>query len=183
MEFDKLEKEYRTLYPKLKKLCEPYVRETDNRRIIRIVYNDKTENHKQYAKVLLEIKLGRVLGRDETVDHIDGNKLNDNIDNLQLLSREDNAAKGATRRNPIIDNCLWCSKQFELTRDQITRSKTNAKKAGPFCSRSCSGKYGAELQNNRTEALQRTEYEVKYYKLQDQYHDNSNFTRIAYQRL
>lgn len=169
MEFEKIEKEYRKLYPCLKKLGKPYVRKIDNRRIIRIVYNDKKDNHKQYAKVLLEIKIGRILSKDETVDHIDGDKLNDNIDNSQLLSRADNASKSVLRRLPIIGICALCNKEFELTRNQITKRKIKKDKAGPFCSRSCSGKYGAERQNNRIDALQRPHYDVKYYTLQDNF--------------
>lgn len=46
-----------------------------------------------YARYLMSVKLGRILNDDETVDHIDNNKLNDDINNLQILSREDNIAK------------------------------------------------------------------------------------------
>lgn len=48
----------------------------------------------QYARLLLECKLGRVLSRNETVDHIDGDCMNNAATNLQLLSRSDNARKG-----------------------------------------------------------------------------------------
>jgi hypothetical protein len=37
--------------------------------------------------------LGRDILPEETVDHIDGDFTNDDIDNLQLLSREENASK------------------------------------------------------------------------------------------
>lgn len=38
----------------------------------------------------------------KTVDHIDGNKLNNRIENLQLLSAEDNAVKGNAKKWLII---------------------------------------------------------------------------------
>jgi hypothetical protein len=49
----------------------------------------------QLAKVKLELKLGRRLKNDETVDHIDENSSNDDTGNLQLLLRAENAAKSA----------------------------------------------------------------------------------------
>ncbi len=49
----------------------------------------------QYAKYLMSIKLGRILRREEQVDHIDGDKTNDSIDNLQLLSEQAHRAKTA----------------------------------------------------------------------------------------
>lgn len=48
---------------------------------------------KQTAKFRLEAKLGRKLNKDETVDHIDGNSINDSLPNLQLLSRRANIQK------------------------------------------------------------------------------------------
>lgn len=50
----------------------------------------------QYARILLELKLGRVLGLNETVDHEDFDVSNNSIENLQLLSRSDNSSKGAS---------------------------------------------------------------------------------------
>ena len=48
---------------------------------------------RQVAAFRIEAKLGRKLINTETVDHIDGNKLNDDVDNLQVLSRRDNILK------------------------------------------------------------------------------------------
>ena len=43
----------------------------------------------------MEIRLGRRLNSDETVDHIDNDKTNDSPENLQVLSLKDNARKSA----------------------------------------------------------------------------------------
>jgi len=43
--------------------------------------------------------------------------------------------------------------------------KRNRHKSGPFCSRSCAGKYGAEKQNGRVEELGIQSIERKYFKL------------------
>lgn len=60
---------------------------------------DGTKKHTQVARVLLESKLGRMLTKIETVDHIDGDSLNNSMDNLQMLSRSDNAKKGPSENN------------------------------------------------------------------------------------
>jgi hypothetical protein len=45
------------------------------------------------AAWLVEIKYGRKMLPNETVDHIDEDKTNDSIDNLQILTRKDNIIK------------------------------------------------------------------------------------------
>ena len=61
----------------------------DNRRTLLLV-GDTKRSSTQYARYLLSVKLGRFLTKDETVDHIDGDKTNDNLDNLQILSSSEN---------------------------------------------------------------------------------------------
>lgn len=164
MDIEQLQEQYQKLYPDTKKLFGPYDRKQDSCKQITIQKIDGKITSKQYAKVLLEVKLGRCLGRDDTVDHIDGNSTNDSIDNLQLLDRAANSAESVKRVKRIIGNCVYCNKEFELSRNQI---KGRAGQAGPFCSRRCKGTYGTDIQNGHTNALQRTEYEVEYYTLKE----------------
>lgn len=46
-----------------------------------------------YARFLLAGKIGRKLENDEQADHIDNDKTNDTLDNLQLLSKKENIQK------------------------------------------------------------------------------------------
>ena len=46
-----------------------------------------------YARYLLSVQLRRRLTDTETVDHIDGDKTNDSIENLQLLTTTDHIKK------------------------------------------------------------------------------------------
>lgn len=64
----------------------------------RIDIKPKSSKHStthQLARVLMEIKLGRRLSGNETVDHIDNDKTNDSSENLQVLTRAENAKKSA----------------------------------------------------------------------------------------
>lgn len=71
----------------------------DNRRTL-LLANGKQRSSTQYARYLLAVKLGRFLTQTETVDHIDGDKTNDDINNLQILSRKENIRK--SQKNQIL---------------------------------------------------------------------------------
>jgi hypothetical protein len=72
-----------------------YKDKKSKRLIQHIRYSDGTRKTRSYPRTIMEEYLGRPLLDDETVDHIDGNVENNDISNLQLLSREENARKGA----------------------------------------------------------------------------------------
>lgn len=105
------------LYPWCEKVYSYPPRKEDGRKIIHIVGKDsKQRKVMQLAKALLQIKLNRLLYKDEEVDHIDGNCENDSLNNLQVLSKIENAKKDAKRRRPIHSKCILCEKEFELTK-------------------------------------------------------------------
>jgi hypothetical protein len=72
-----------------------YLNKCHFRRIVNIVFDDGRKSI-MYGKLLLQIKYGRIFNSDETCDHVDGDPMNDSIDNLQLLSRSENAIKGGS---------------------------------------------------------------------------------------
>ena len=87
-----------------------------------------------YAKYLMSVKLGRRLDACEQVDHIDDNKLNDAIENLQILSLGDNVRK--SHPGPVLVTlvCSYCEKVF-------TRNKWKHKKGvNVCCGNMCAGK-------------------------------------------
>lgn len=161
MDIKEIEEKYKELYPDTLRLYGPYTRKQDNRKHVVVYTNDHKRTSKQYAKVLLEIKEQRQLRRDETVDHIDGDFLNDSLDNLQLISRAENAALSAPRRKEIKSNCVWCGNELMLKRHNLANIN-NHNKAGPFCGRSCAGKYGAAVQNGRMEGDYENYLKVEY---------------------
>ena len=156
-------KDFKKLYDKQYRVYGPYRRKQDKRKIV-IVYAGVTRIGKQYAKVKLEIKLGRILSKAEEVDHIDGNFRNDKFSNLQLLDKITNAKKDVLRRKDIKVKCAWCDSKFVIRRSQRNQNKNIA---GPFCGKSCSGKYGAYIQNGGNKKKRNKVKKTTYYKLCD----------------
>lgn len=84
----------------IKILCELYdgicIRDehinSEGRNVISFKLNGKW-SQRQTSAFRLEAYLNRKLAKDETVDHIDDDKTNDDISNLQVLSRSENISK------------------------------------------------------------------------------------------
>lgn len=147
------------LYPFYDKINGPYSRK-DGRK--HIVLNNSTLPNKHvgklktlsWPKALLEVKLGRLLLDNETADHIDENLANDDVDNLQPLARIDNIIK-SFELNPnryakfSKAICPQCTKEFLVLTRQYRGNQLKQSKAGPFCSKQCTGKYGKHIQNAR----------------------------------
>ena len=153
------------LYPEFDKVTGPYLRK-DGRQHICLNNSTKPKTDKtkrktlSYPKAIKEVELGyRLYGL--TVDHIDKNPLNNEKTNLQILTRKEHAALDCIRRKEIKENCIYCGKEVIITHNR--QKNRNQQKAGPFCSRQCSGKYGTDIQNNRQEKLPGKVYKVEYY--------------------
>ena len=125
------------------KVYGPY-KNREGRNIV-IICSPQGNRTTQYARYLMEQKLGRLLLLTETVDHIDGNKTNDSIKNLQILSRGENIRKSVIPAPQYTFVCPVCN---EVSSKSLSKVAGNWKqgKAGPFCSRSCAGKYPSVAQ-------------------------------------
>lgn len=127
----------------------------DNR--LRVILKHKVNNTKKtlsYPKYLAEVYIKKdKLHLNETVHHIDENVENNELNNFEILFRDEHVRKhNLIYINDITYNCIYCDKEITLTprQQKYLRSNTkNKNKTGPFCSRVCSGKYGADVQNNR----------------------------------
>lgn len=74
-------------------------KDKDGRKTVSI-YDPKTQKSTSmnYARYKKEKALGRKLGKDEHVDHKDGNHNHDGSKNLQVKKASDNIAKGNVAR-------------------------------------------------------------------------------------
>lgn len=148
------------------KVSGPYLGK-DNRLRIGISYPDKRKTVISYPKYLMEKHLNRYLEKNETVDHIDGNPLNNDISNLQVLDRKQHCYMDAIRNKDITAVCVFCGKEFTIKGNTIKdRNRQDRSCSGPFCSRQCSGRYGAEIQNGRLAPIENKErLKVERYKV------------------
>ncbi len=89
---------------------------------------------------LMEKFIGRKLLSNEHVHHKDENKLNNSIDNLEILTAADHAAHHNPTEPMMKLVCVYCNNKFERI-PYRERSERKRGKFGPFCSRVCSGKY------------------------------------------
>ena len=111
----------------------------DNRKTVILVNNKDDRSSTQYARYLLAVKLGRFLTDAETVDHVDDDKTNDSLDNLQILTRDENIRK-ACKQPDVELKCPVCNKVFYKTRTQLRGKLDRAAKNLIACSRKCGGK-------------------------------------------
>ena len=123
------------------KMYGPYLRK-DGRQHVCLVGLGGRRKTVSYPKYLVEIRLGSYLDEDDTVDHINGDFSDNRPENLRVLKRSGHAALDVKRRVVGDVLCPMCGTSFQPSGNQM-RPDT----AGPFCSRSCAGKYGAAVQN------------------------------------
>lgn len=133
-------------YPFLGEFCKAYLStsKADGRSRVSLYREDGTGTFMQYARYLMSIKEGRILSKNEEVDHIDKDKTNDDISNLQVLTVEDHKAKTkeeVSGRTYSVLICAYCGKQFKRETRQVKYKRD-------FCSRYCNGKFHNPITNN-----------------------------------
>lgn len=112
----------------------------------RVSLFSKTGNSKwiSYARYLWEEAYGTIPNGYE-VDHINNDKTDDRLENLQLLTREDNIKKMLLSRKKSIVKliCPICKKEFYFEKRNLST------RPNPCCSRQCGHKKGALTLKNR----------------------------------
>jgi len=123
------------------KINGPYVHSTGQLkgRAYVVIKNGSKQTTMLYSRFLMEQKLGRKLEYDETVDHIDNDFTNDNLENLQVISRAENSAKRHIDNENFVEyaiyECPLCGIKFKKDVRHVKHNRKQGK-AGPFCSKS-----------------------------------------------
>jgi len=116
-----------------------YLRESkkDGRKRVDLFNSNRDRTTISYARYLMSVHLGRHLEDWEEVDHIDEDKTNDEICNLQVLSRDSHIAKtnSKVKRKTSYDLiCGYCNLKF-------VRYRFDKRYKNVFCSTSCAAMY------------------------------------------
>ena len=122
------------------KIYGPIFHRKEGRNMINIVFPDKTRTTLSYARFIMSTHLGRKLSRAETVDHINEDRLDDRLDNLQILSREENSRKHVIEKQTrkMVDlKCPNCGVIFSRRRGLSHLCKPGQRYTA--CSRKCAG--------------------------------------------
>lgn len=113
----------------------------ENRKTIILFNSHKDRSSTAYARYLLAVSLGRYLSDYEQADHINNDKTDDRIENIQLLSKDENRQKQVRHyreNNKVFINltCPNCGVIFEYRMsDYKFFTKTKDRKF--HCSKSC----------------------------------------------
>lgn len=140
----------------IKKVYGPYTDKNTERKKVIILYKDGTRRTVQYARYLMEEKLGRQLKDTEEVDHIDRDKTNDSIENLRVVDKSKHREDDSAKLVPVEWTCPMCLVKFvfeDRKREVDAFQKRKQGKAGPFCSKKCAGKYGAEVRFGKRDPI------------------------------
>lgn len=107
----------------------------DGRKSVTLYKKDKERLSMSYSKyVYTSFYCEDIDSKYYQIDHIDSDKTNDAIENLQKISAEYNREKDRKRATLVPVICPICNKTF-LYPERVLRYRPN-----PCCSRNCGGK-------------------------------------------
>ena len=95
---------------------------------------------------MMEKHLKRKLTRNEVVHHINEDPSDNRIENFEIKTRRKHTSDHAPAPEMALILCAECGEEAVVRAYQIRHNQTNQGKAGPFCGRSCAGRYGQRLQ-------------------------------------
>ena len=101
------------------------------RRVCTLRKDDGTMTSMAYAKYLYTSYYNCDIAEGDQVDHINGDKMDDRIENLQVISGTYNRQKDHKRKEMVIRVCPVCQKEFLFPKRNLSTHPN------PCCSRKC----------------------------------------------
>jgi len=95
-----------------------------------------------YHRHLASLKIGRWLKSNEVVHHIDGNKKNNSMENLVVLTFTEHGKRHA-RGKRITKTCIYCGNTFSV--------KNKRKDTAKYCSSKCQGLHKRKFNISKAE--------------------------------
>src|SRR6185312_1730733 len=108
--------------------------------------NRTKNNYVLEHRIIIENHLGRILNKNEVVHHINGDKKDNRIKNLQVMdSKEHNKLHADQQGQTMLELiCPSCKKVFSIQKKQTHVGKKRGKTTS--CSNSCRGKFSRQIQ-------------------------------------
>jgi HNH endonuclease len=110
------------------------------------VFDDGTRKSVLVHREMMEQHLGRELHKDEVVHHKSEIPYDNRIDNFELKTRGDHTRDHAVPAETIDIICPECGEHANLLSSHVKRNQVKLKKAGPFCSKTCAGRWSRRMQ-------------------------------------
>lgn len=103
------------------------------RRVCTLRRTDGTMTSMSYAKYLYTSHYNCEVNSNDHVDHINGDKMDDRIENLQVISGTYNRQKDHKHKEMIMCVCPVCGEEFLFDKRNLST------RPNPCCSRKCGG--------------------------------------------
>lgn len=134
------------------KVYGPYKRKNDNYSHVIICYDDGSRRTMSYHKYLWENEYGAVEeGYD--IHHIDENPDNNVLSNLEKVESTKHKREHASTGISMVEiTCLECGSTVSKCKSDVEHNRSMGK-AGPFCGKSCAGKWSARKQYGGVDQL------------------------------
>lgn len=120
----------------------PYTRKDDRKHVVHVM-SDGSKKTQSYPRYLMEKQLGRKIRKNENVDHINHDKTDNAISNLQVITFKKNYEKEMARPERMAKwvefNCPVCGTKSKKRKNNVDANLKKGK-SGPYCSRHCAGK-------------------------------------------
>lgn len=120
--------------------------ESDGRRYLSLYNTQGDQTSISYARYLMCVRLGYILSSDYEVDHRNDDKTDDRIENLQVLTKEENLIKQQWRYAEYEQVwfgyiCACCDYPFMITEAERNKRLAQTRSGLAFCSKACSTYY------------------------------------------